>query len=500
MTNPTLDLGLLFIFFIYGLSFFGMGIAMALESGRSPALAEARLLRPLALFGILHGVHEWLEFFVVQSSLLGISTPFSIAWVRLGILAASFLALLTYGIQSYRGAERSSIWMVSGLTILCLYSVTILVSAFLSLSNIRADEIVRLIDALVRYLLAVPGALLAAQALRFEAIQLKQQNRQQIAKNLTWAALAFTLYGLTQIFVPHLDMFPANIINGEIFYALTGIPHQAIRTVMAIMITLSLLRAAQLVEKERQSEVVQANQERLTAFQQQGTLRRNLLRHIVRAQEDERARIARELHDETAQTLTAFSLELATLQTMLKRQKNASLKVDGLQNLSRSLSQGLYRLVHDLRPAQLDDLGLEPTLKYLLEQDFRPKGLVVDFELEGSARRVDPLAETVLFRVAQEALNNITRHAQTQRARVRLKFEKEEVTLMVIDQGQGFDISQSFSAPRGWGLAGMRERVESLGGEFHLSSSPGWGTTIEAVVPLNGKQGEEHGNDNIDAG
>ena len=97
------------------------------------------------------------------------------------------------------------------------------------------------------------------------------------------------------------------------------------------------------------------------------------------------------------------------------------------------------------------------------------------------------MVETVLFRVAQEALNNVTRHAGTHQAGVRITYAEDKVCLTVADRGQGFDASESFTAPRGWGLAGMRERVESVGGEFRLVSLPGLGTTVEVVIPLNGK-------------
>jgi two-component system sensor histidine kinase DegS len=225
----------------------------------------------------------------------------------------------------------------------------------------------------------------------------------------------------------------------------------------------------------------------LEALQQQETLRRELLAHTVHAQEEERARIARELHDETAQELSAFSLELAALRSMLKRQKAASAKVEHLQNISRRVSQGLYRLVHDLRPAQLDDLGLVPALRYFIGHYHADTRIDVRFKVDGDVRRLDPSLETVLFRVAQEGLTNIARHAETCEADVQLMFELDLIHLVVADQGQGFDANGHFPEPHGWGLAGMRERVESVGGDFRLTSTRGTGTQIEVIVPLKTK-------------
>jgi len=214
-----------------------------------------------------------------------------------------------------------------------------------------------------------------------------------------------------------------------------------------------------------------------------------LLRHIVQAQEDERARIARELHDETSQTLTAFTLELATLRELAKRKPQIQDTVAKLQDLSRQMSQGLYIMVHDLRPAHLDDLGLVPAIKSLLDSECCPKGMDVTFEVNGTQKRLDALIEIVLFRVTQEALTNVTRHAGTNQALVRLDYALEAVTLGIVDAGKGFDPNEPLRPPRGWGLEGMRERVESVGGELVLYSAPGRGTTVEVVIPLQ-EQGE----------
>jgi signal transduction histidine kinase len=170
--------------------------------------------------------------------------------------------------------------------------------------------------------------------------------------------------------------------------------------------------------------------------------------------------------------------------------------VDHLQDLSRQMSQALYRLVHDLRPSHLDDLGLVPALSTLTSQDCPQKGLRVAFEVQGSPERLNPLIETALYRVAQEALNNVCRHAGVQQARVQLSYEGERVSICISDEGAGFDPEENFRPPRGWGLAGMRERVESLQGVLSLDSKPGKGTRVEVAIPLPARQRKEpiHGN------
>jgi two-component system NarL family sensor kinase len=148
------------------------------------------------------------------------------------------------------------------------------------------------------------------------------------------------------------------------------------------------------------------------------------------------------------------------------------------------MAQGIYRLVHDLRPAQLDDLGLVPALQYLAEEEYKRAGLQVDLKFTGERQRLDPLVETVFFRVAQEALNNVIRHARCEQASLELAFEPEQVVLKISDQGVGIDKMLAESPERGWGLAGMRERVESMEGELQISSPASGGTLVEVCVPI----------------
>jgi signal transduction histidine kinase len=490
MSGQSFDVLMLVVFFAYGLAFFGLGLTLALESERTPALAEARLLRPLAAFGMIHGIHEWLDSYILQPVLGGVQLPSWLLWLRLGLLIASFCSLLVYGIETLRAQSRRlgfSTFIVWG--VLMIYGVGILGSAIFTY-RIGTTLLVNLYDVLSRYLLAVPAAILAALGLRAEALSARTAGRRQVMVFLTWAAAGFGLYGLTQLFVPAIDMFPARYINSTGFQSFAGFPIQVIRALLAVVITLSMLRATQIVEKDRQQQLLAVQQARLEALERiqeeltkREALRRELLRHTVRAQEEERSRIARELHDETSQVLTAFSLDLATLKTVICDRDDVKSLVERLQSLSKQMSQGLYRLVHDLRPAQLDDLGLIPAIEYL-KDDSVSSGLEVAIAIQGKARRLDPIIETVLFRVAQEALHNVVRHAQVNRAKITLEYQPQEIYLKVEDSGAGFNPVESFVPPRGWGLAGMRERVESVGGQLTIVSKPGTGTVVEVDVPV----------------
>ena len=236
------------------------------------------------------------------------------------------------------------------------------------------------------------------------------------------------------------------------------------------------------LEEEQKARLEAQNQVKEELVKRE-KLRIDFLRHMVQAQEEERARIARELHDETAQTLTAASLNFCTLGKMLEGNSEVADVVDRLQGLCRQMNKDLYRLVHDLRPAQLDDLGLVAALRYLTDEGQRGTGLKVTFNIIGSMKRLEPFVETIIFRVVQEALTNVIRHAETDKALVELDFSSQQfITLRISDKGKGFESSGVQLSRPGWGLVGMAERVESIHGVLTIDSAPGKGTTVEVVI------------------
>jgi signal transduction histidine kinase len=478
------------IYFIYGLAFFSMGLAMLFGSVRSPILAEGRLLRPLAVFGILHGTHEWIEMFL-QSGLIEVQNPILWNWLRAGILIISFTSLLIFGIWIFSPQTvltQSQRWGMN-IAILIYMFVVLLVGMLIS-PNHDGGRVV-FVDVMARYFLAVPGAAIAGIALHRQSRRAEHQVLRGLRPALQTAGWGFIIYALTQIFVPALDFFPANWINSTSFTQTFGFPIQVIRAGLAVLITISLIWATQLVDEERQRQFLaaqQAHMETLNRLERESrtreSMRQDLLRHIVVAQEDERARVARELHDETAQILTAFSFHLAALRNVLPAKADFQPQLDQLQILSRQMSVGVYQLVRDLRPAQLDDLGLVAALQYQCDEAFNRTGLKVRLSILGERRRLDKLVETVLYRVAQEALTNVARHACVQEAELTIAFQPDLASLRITDHGKGFHLEDYSADRRAWGLEGMRERAESVDGSLLLHSTPGSGTEVEIIVPI----------------
>jgi two-component system sensor histidine kinase DegS len=211
------------------------------------------------------------------------------------------------------------------------------------------------------------------------------------------------------------------------------------------------------------------------------------LQQITRAQEEERKRIARELHDDTAQVLSSLSRQLDNF--IRKKHGFTSKEVLFLKGLQTQLNRGLQsmqRFVQDLRPSLLDDLGLIPAVRSLVKGLQDSEGIDAQLKMHGGERRFTPEVELLLFRIVQEALNNIRRHAHASEAQVTMEFDGDEVKVTISDNGRGFELRGGIdNLPRigKLGLAGMQERARLLGSTLEVKSTPGKGTTLVVNTP-----------------
>ncbi len=212
---------------------------------------------------------------------------------------------------------------------------------------------------------------------------------------------------------------------------------------------------------------------------------RRLGRAVWRVQEDERRRLARELHDGLGQNLTALKHRLAHLGGGLKPgQEDLRGNLDAAIALCSEALSDTRQLSRLLRPPILDDLGLEPALRWLAGSVQETAGVAVVLEIE-PLPPLDGELQTLLFRIAQEALNNVAKHAAAGSVLLRLVAHGRTLQLQVIDDGRGFDVERAIGAG-GSGLGGMRERLRLFGGLLELHSSAGRGTRLRATVPLDG--------------
>lgn len=491
------------IYFIYGLAFFSMGLLVIMEGGRSSDERVRKALRPLAGFGLVHGAHEWLEMFILIANLSGQPVYPYITGVQISLLSFSFLSLAAFG--GYLLAKDEVAQRISLIVPLGLEAIWVI-----GLLAIKANyPIANVLDATqvwTRYVLGIPSSLLAAVGLIAQQRAFRRAGLVRFGQDSLWAAVAFAWYGLVgQSFANVSILPPSNFINDVFFQHFFGFPIQILRAITATaasIFVIRFLRAFQ-VETERKIDSLKAQQ--LEESQHRETMRAELFRRVVAAQEAERQRIARDLHDETGQSLTAIGMGLRGLESRLTRDpKQATTTLHELQTLTADSLQELQRLMTDLRPSHLDDLGLSAALRWYVGKLQERYPFKIKVDITGTEQPIDEAVKIAIFRITQESLNNIIKHSNANNVKVDLDFEEAHIRVLVFDDGQGFNLDQiksvqSSSRPS-LGLAGMQERAALLGGTVSIQSRPGNGTLVEALIPYHYKNEEQNENTPVAGG
>ncbi|HSL42576.1 MAG TPA: sensor histidine kinase [Anaerolineales bacterium] len=473
------------VYFIYGLAFFSMGLLVAVEGGRASDLRLRRALPPLAGFGLVHAAHEWTEMYGLMGHPAS-SFEVSILWgIQLATLAFSFISLAAFG--SFLLAEDEITRRLFLLIPIGLQAVWVF-----GLYNFRGQYTGQVLwdvaDAWTRYTLAIPSSLLTAIGLVVQQRAFRRSGLIRFGQDALWAAITFGWYGLFgQFFAKNTPLFPSNFINQQTFFELFGFPIQMFRAVTAVAAALFVIRFLRAFQVEAERKIADLQAAQLEESQQREIMRGELFRRVVAAQEAERQRIARDLHDETGQSLTAIGMGLRGLSSKLgHRNKEASGTLHKLETLTADSLKELQRLISDLRPSHLDDLGLSSALRWYAGKIQEHSTISVRVDILGEECDLDESMKIAIFRIIQESLNNVIKHAHATHANIYLRFEEKSVRINVRDNGIGFDLDsrkqQRTSRPC-LGLAGMQERAALLGGTVSVQSRPGYGTEVEAVIP-----------------
>lgn len=242
---------------------------------------------------------------------------------------------------------------------------------------------------------------------------------------------------------------------------------------------------------ERTRELAETNTELLAAVSERKTvegLRIELLQRLITGQEDERRRIARDIHDQLGQRLTALRLKIASLRTLCEDHAELHARATRLQEIAEMLDSEISFLAWQLRPSALDELGLSDAISTYVKEWTRHYNIPAWFHPTGLTKlRLDPDLETHLYRITQEALHNVVKHAQASRVNVLLEKTGEDIVLIIEDDGVGFSEEgkpRGRRTAKGLGLRGMHERAVLIGGIVEIESSPGSGTTVYVRVPL----------------
>lgn len=473
---------LIVIYFFYGLAFFSMGLLVAMEGGRSTDARLRMALRPLAGFGLVHAVHEWLEMFKVMGHF---DAFFSALYpvLALSILAFSFLSLAAFGAYLVLGSE--STWRVSLIIPLALEAVWVY-GLLIFKGKYPTADIYAIADVWTRYSIAIPAGLLAAAGLIVQQRAFRRAGLVSFGRDSLWASVAFGWYSLVgQLFVQPSALPPSTFLNSDLFLLFLGFPIQLLRAVTAMFASIFVIRFLRAFQVESDRKIAQLQEQQLHESQQREQLRAELFRKIVGAQESERQRIARDLHDETGQSLTAIGMGLRGLSDETDSKRRVS-TLTQLQSLTSDSIRELQRIISDLRPAHLDDLGLSATLRWYAARIHELTSIHVRVDIEGDEPTLDEAVKITIFRIVQESLTNVVKHSHATNVNVKVHYLEKEVRIHVRDNGLGFDMDavQSRIGRVSLGLAGMDERAALLGGAVTISSRPNYGTEVEAVIPL----------------
>jgi len=448
------------IYFVYGLAFFLLGFAIALQLRRYSRLDLARSLTWLSAFGITHGLFEWGDLFIpIQANYLNPLAMRTLNIIHLVLLAVSFTLLFQFGMALLKslGWAPWTGYLAAGLFVLwALVTFLILPSGFTEFTAWSNAS-----RALARYFISFPGSLLAAYGLREQTMRrIAPLNVPHIVNTLRVSGMALAVYAFVSGLVPPpAPFFPANVINTSTFFAAFGIPVLVFRTVIGFVLTLSIIRALEVFDLET---------ERMIESMEQG--------QILAA---ERERIARDLHDGAIQKVYTAGLLVESTSKLINGNEAAA-------NRLRKALEVLNDAISDLR-RNLGKLKTEPAGENLLAAlqgvaaDPRVSSLVnvsLDLNLP-SADSFSPIRTAHVIAIVNESLSNVVRHAHARQ--VVISTHRVDDWLQVLIRDDGVGLAREPSA--GYGLRNMRDRARLLGGEININGASGRGTIVTLMVP-----------------
>jgi signal transduction histidine kinase len=473
------------IYFIYGLAFFSMGLLVTIEGGRASDVRLRRALPPLAGFGLVHAAHEWIEMYLLMNHSLSETDHSIILAIQLATLAFSFISLAAFGsflLAETEVTRRLLLLIPIGLQAIWVFGL------YNFQGQYAGDTLWDIADVWTRYTLAMPASILTAIGLVVQQRAFRRSGLIRFGQDALWAAITFGWYGLFgQIFSKVSPLVLSQYINEISFQQIFGFPVQLFRAATAVSAAIFVIRFLRAFQVETERKIADLQAARLEESQKRELLRAELFRRVVAAQESERQRIARDLHDETGQSLTAIGMGLRGLSGKLgPRNKDALATLHKLETLTADSLSELQRLMTDLRPSHLDDLGLSAALRWYASNIQEHSSLNIRVDIHGEECDLDDAMKITVFRIIQESLNNIIKHARASHVNIHLHFEEKKVRINVFDNGIGFDRDQVRQIRNNrpcLGLAGMEERAALLGGTVTVQSRPGYGTEVEALIP-----------------
>ncbi|BAS26918.1 sensor histidine kinase [Limnochorda pilosa] len=449
------------IIFAYGLVFFVLGLAIALQSRRHSRLALARSLNWLATFGFIHAFYEWGALFIpIQATYL--PEPFvDLLWsLHLGLLAISFACLFQFGVEMLRPLKpRWSVLAWLPAILLTLWALAAMLHLGLRAHDFLAWRVPAGIWA--RYLLGFPGALLTAYGLRRQAYELIAPIAEPgVVGTLRQAGLALAGYAFFGgLVVPPAEFFPANVLNTAALEALLAVPVPVYRSLLGLTLTWSIVRALEVFEVEADRRIREMEERQILAA--------------------ERERIGRDLHDRTLQLVFAAGLLIKSGRRALDDAHPSAVPLDQAVRQLDEAARDIRDHIGQLR-AEAHACNLRDGLLQLCRERSLSSVIQVDVKLDLPPDHPIPPAEAGhLLAIASEALSNAARHSRASRVDLEARASADGLELLIVDNGVG--LPEGHTA--GHGLRNMRERAWVLGGSFEIRRRPEGGTSVRVTVP-----------------
>jgi signal transduction histidine kinase len=455
-----LDINYELIIFAYGLVFFVLGLAIALQPRKRSRLSLAKSLGWLSIFGILHGLHEWGYLFIpLQASFMNHSGTALLQIFQTLLLGISFYALFQFGVDLYHNRWPPLRYLPT--LIFLIWLGWIIYSGLFGGFGVGLWQHYASIWA--RYLLAVPAALLAAFSIRrVSQQQIRPLGLSPIQTMLLVASIAFAGYAFfAGMIVPAADFFPANWLNQSLLTETVGIPVEVFRSLIGLVLAITMIRAMQVFDVEIDHMIEEMEAEQTLAA--------------------ERERLGRELHDGAIQMVYSAGLIVESARAKVEdgsvageRLDNALLAINEAINSLRATMVELRSPAEDVSLVDgLQQQATDPRLTTLLD-------VSLDNELPATVT-LDRTQTRHVLAITAEALSNVVRHAQATRANIAVGSDGGHFLLVIEDNGVGFD--QPFNGS-GYGVRNMRDRARLLGGKLEIKQNSAGGTAVALAFPL----------------
>jgi len=455
-----LDINYELILFASGVVFFVVGLAISLQSRRYSRLQLARSLRWLALFGIAYGLHEWgLLFIPFQAHYMNHQAISVLQLMQTMLLGVAFFALFSFGADLLQ--DRWPRLRVIPYIMIVIWMAGVLflrISSDGGMGMLQQQAMI-----MAKYLIAFPGALLAAYGLLYQAKQhIKPLKLQAIYNTTVVASITLVLFAFVGgLVVPYAGFFPANVINQSTFIELTGIPVQVYLSIIGLVLAVAVIRVLEVFDLETGRLIEKMQLEQNMAA--------------------ERERIGREIHDGAIQTIYTAGLIVESARRRVDQDPVLTKRLDRVMTALNETVTSLRANMNELRAESQSTKLVEGLRQQALDPRFTSL-MEVELVIELPETAVfNPAQSTHILAIAGEALTNAARHAHPNCVSIAAASRNGEFVLNISDDGDGF--STRPTNYRGYGLRNMRDRARLLGGKLLIDSNPGKGTSITLIVP-----------------